>query len=175
MVKKSAEISIFGASKNRPKLLKLIFIPLRHIPDQFCYYVPTFTRFQGVDESSLMRLIGTQVILIGSSTNTTCGTIDSVSLDADLENQTYTVPCPATSEPTLAVFLYDNYKDSTENKGLVIIMRIVEVMIFTSADTAVQEPTETSKKTIRTSYLGDVTGYQQIRDHDFQIRSVPDC
>eukprot|EP00116_Pleurobrachia_bachei_P005013 sb/3465275/ len=84
-------------------------------------------RFLGVNEQSLKRLIGTQVILIGSSTNTTCGTINSVSLDFDLENQTYTVPCPATSEPTLAVFLYDDFKLSDDNGRL--IMRIVEVSV----------------------------------------------
>eukprot|EP00116_Pleurobrachia_bachei_P015131 sb/3475393/ len=35
-----------------------------------------------------------------------------------------------------------------------------------------QEPTETSKQRIRTSYLGHVTGYQPIRDQYFLIRSV---
>eukprot|EP00116_Pleurobrachia_bachei_P018574 sb/3478836/ len=32
-VKKSAEISVFRVSKNRPKFLKLIFIPLRYLLD----------------------------------------------------------------------------------------------------------------------------------------------
>ena len=90
------------------------------------------TRFGGVAESTLKRLKGTQVSLIGPSTNTTCGTIDSVSLDVDLEHQTYTVPCPPTSEPTLAVFLYDALREPTDTAGYLII-RIVEVMIFTSA------------------------------------------
>ena len=34
-----------------------------------------------------------------------------------------------------------------------------------------QEPTESSKKPIRTSYLGQVTVYQPIRDQYFMIRS----
>eukprot|EP00116_Pleurobrachia_bachei_P016585 sb/3476847/ len=37
----------------------------------------------------------------------------------------------------------------------------------------IQEPTETSKQSIRTLYLGHVTGDQPIRDHYFLIRSVP--
>eukprot|EP00116_Pleurobrachia_bachei_P010839 sb/3471101/ len=36
-----------------------------------------------------------------------------------------------------------------------------------------QETTETSKKPIRTRYLGHMTGYQPIRDQYFLIRSVP--
>eukprot|EP00116_Pleurobrachia_bachei_P007386 sb/3467648/ len=35
------------------------------------------------------------------------------------------------------------------------------------------EPTETSKQPIRTRYLGQVTGYQPIRDQYFMIRLVP--
>eukprot|EP00116_Pleurobrachia_bachei_P015159 sb/3475421/ len=38
----------------------------------------------------------------------------------------------------------------------------------------VVEPTEASKQSIRTRYLGHVTGYQPIRDQYFLIRSVPD-
>eukprot|EP00116_Pleurobrachia_bachei_P015444 sb/3475706/ len=37
-----------------------------------------------------------------------------------------------------------------------------------------QGPTDTSKQPIRTRYLGDVTGYQPIRDQYFLIRPVPD-
>ena len=89
------------------------------------------TRFGGVSDTSLKRLKGTQVSLFHeSSARTTCGTINSVSLVADLEHQTYTVPCPATSEPTVAVFLFDGVREPTDNGYLVI--RIVEVMIFTS-------------------------------------------
>eukprot|EP00116_Pleurobrachia_bachei_P019085 sb/3479347/ len=42
-------------------------------------------------------------------------------------------------------------------------------------DIKIAEPTETSKRPIRTRYLGNVTGYQPIRDQYFQIliRSVP--
>eukprot|EP00116_Pleurobrachia_bachei_P018792 sb/3479054/ len=36
-----------------------------------------------------------------------------------------------------------------------------------------QEPTDTSKQPIRTRYLGQVTGYQPIRDQYFLIRPVP--
>eukprot|EP00116_Pleurobrachia_bachei_P019394 sb/3479656/ len=38
---------------------------------------------------------------------------------------------------------------------------------------AIREPTDTSKQPIRTRYLCLVTGYQQIRDEYFLIRSVP--
>eukprot|EP00116_Pleurobrachia_bachei_P016081 sb/3476343/ len=38
--------------------------------------------------------------------------------------------------------------------------------------TSNQEPTETSKQPIRTSYLGHVTGYQPIMDLYFLIRPV---
>eukprot|EP00116_Pleurobrachia_bachei_P016651 sb/3476913/ len=38
-----------------------------------------------------------------------------------------------------------------------------------------KEPTETSNRPIRTSYLGHVTGYQPISDQYSLIRSVPDC
>eukprot|EP00116_Pleurobrachia_bachei_P005786 sb/3466048/ len=37
-----------------------------------------------------------------------------------------------------------------------------------------QEPTETSKQSIRTLYIGHVTGYQPIKDQYFLIRSVPE-
>eukprot|EP00116_Pleurobrachia_bachei_P004072 sb/3464334/ len=37
-----------------------------------------------------------------------------------------------------------------------------------------QEPTDTSKQPIRTRYLGQVTGYQPIRDQYVLIRSVPE-
>eukprot|EP00116_Pleurobrachia_bachei_P009491 sb/3469753/ len=36
-----------------------------------------------------------------------------------------------------------------------------------------REPTETSKQSIRTRYLGHVTGYHPIRHQQFLIRSVP--
>eukprot|EP00116_Pleurobrachia_bachei_P010824 sb/3471086/ len=36
-----------------------------------------------------------------------------------------------------------------------------------------KEPTDTSKQPIRTRYLGQVTGYQPIRDQYFLIRPVP--
>ena len=64
---------------------------------------------------------------MGASKNTTCGTIDSVSLVAELNHQIYTVPCPA--EPTMAVLLYDDVKDSSEYYDK-IIMHLVEVMVF---------------------------------------------
>eukprot|EP00116_Pleurobrachia_bachei_P016425 sb/3476687/ len=40
-------------------------------------------------------------------------------------------------------------------------------------DCVYQEPTDTSEKTIRTRYLGHVTGYEPIRDQHFLIRSIP--
>eukprot|EP00116_Pleurobrachia_bachei_P012266 sb/3472528/ len=43
--------------------------------------------------------------------------------------------------------------------------------IFITADALNQEPTDTSKQPIRTTYLGHVTGYQPIKDHCLLIRS----
>ena len=65
--------------------------------------------------------------LIGATTNTTCGTINSVneSEGASLEAQTYTVPCPPTIEPTLSVFVYDDTFERPYN-----IMNIAEVMVY---------------------------------------------
>ena len=75
----------------------------------------------------IVRLIGTQVSLIGATTNTSCGTIDTVNTTDgySVEAQTYTVPCPATTEPTLAVFVYDNEGDGKWN-----YMNIAEVEIY---------------------------------------------
>ena len=77
------------------------------------------------------RLLGTQVSLIGATTNTTCGTIKSVSPELSLEAQTYTIPCPTTKEPTLAVFLYDNVVEESWDKPRdQMIMNIAEVMVY---------------------------------------------
>ena len=78
------------------------------------------------------RLLGTKVILIGSTTNTTCGTINSVNPSgASLDAQTYKVPCPATREPTLAVLLYDDVMEETKDKNEdKLVMNIAEVVIY---------------------------------------------
>eukprot|EP00116_Pleurobrachia_bachei_P005512 sb/3465774/ len=46
-------------------------------------------------------------------------------------------------------------------------------LVVVSCDIFCQEPTESSKQSIRTRYLGHMTGYQPIREHYFLIRSVP--
>ena len=56
-------------------------------------------------------------------------------------------------------------------RGTVGITRGREVRIDRSK---MQEPTGPSRQPIRACYLGHVTGYQQIRDCYFLVRSVPD-
>ena len=75
------------------------------------------------------RLLGTTVSLIGATSNTTCGTIDSVSDVRSVEAQTYTVSCPATTESTQAVFLYDDVPTFENNKWKNVI-NIAEVMVY---------------------------------------------
>ena len=78
------------------------------------------------------RLLGTQVILIGSTQNTTCGTITSVNPNGtSLSDQTYTVPCPSTEELTEAVFLYDDEMERTHDATYShLIMSIAEVAVI---------------------------------------------
>ena len=77
------------------------------------------------------RLLGTQVSLIGATTNTSCVTINSVSSELSLQAQTYTIPCPTTKEPTLAVFLYDDVmEESWDKPRTYMIMNLAEVRIF---------------------------------------------
>ena len=82
----------------------------------------------------VQRLLGTQVSLIGATTNTTCGTINSVNPDrSSVEAQTYTILCPTTKELTLAVFLYDDVIEESYDKKKGknwIIMNLAEVMVF---------------------------------------------
>ena len=64
-----------------------------------------------------MRLEGTEISLIGTTTNTSCGTIKPNStvyengLGMSQEAQTFTVRCPYTEEPTLFLFVYDDTKN----------------------------------------------------------------
>ena len=83
------------------------------------------------------RLLGTVVSLIGATSNTTCGTINSVNSNFDIytgnseSEQTYTVSCPATTEKTNAVLLSDNVMEEPHDKGQNwVIMNIAEVMIY---------------------------------------------
>ena len=74
------------------------------------------------------RLLGTVVSLIGATSNTTCGTINSVNSNGEsVSDQTYTVFCPATTEKTNAVLLSDNVM---EQPGDDLVMNIAEVMIY---------------------------------------------
>ena len=77
------------------------------------------------------RLLGTQVSLLGATTDTPCGTINSVNSELSLVAQTYTIPCPTTKELTLAVFLYDEvieeYWDKSRDN---LVMEITEVMVY---------------------------------------------
>eukprot|EP00116_Pleurobrachia_bachei_P011162 sb/3471424/ len=75
------------------------------------------------------RLLGTKVSLIGATSKTLCGTINSVSSNGQsLSDQTYTVPCPATTEKTNAVLLSDSVREETFDSG--VIINIAEVMIY---------------------------------------------
>ena len=82
------------------------------------------------------RLLGTKVNLRETSTSTTktlCGTITSVNPDGEsVAAQTYTVHCPATKEPTLAVLLWDDEIGTQD--GTSIFMNLAEVMIFVEED-----------------------------------------
>ena len=45
--------------------------------------------------------------------------------------QTFTVPCPGTAEPTLAVLLYDNVMEETTDKSNNrLVMHIAEVVVY---------------------------------------------
>eukprot|EP00116_Pleurobrachia_bachei_P010218 sb/3470480/ len=78
------------------------------------------------------RLLGTKVSLIGATSTTTCGIINSVNSNGEsVSDQTYTVSCPATTEKTNAVLLSDNVMEETHDKGLNrLVMNIAEVMIY---------------------------------------------
>ena len=78
------------------------------------------------------RLLGTVVSLIGATSNTTCGTINSVNSNGkSVSDQTYTISCPATTEKTTAVLLSDNVMEETSDKGSNrVVMNIAEVMIY---------------------------------------------
>ena len=66
--------------------------------------------------------------LIGATTNTSCGTIDTLRPHKTLEAQTYTLSCPDRIEPTIAVYLYDDKKFAGD--GNKIIMNVQEVYII---------------------------------------------
>eukprot|EP00116_Pleurobrachia_bachei_P012169 sb/3472431/ len=53
------------------------------------------------------RLLGTQVSLLGATTNTTCWTFESLNEGLTEEAQTYTIQCPV-AEKAVAVFIYDD-------------------------------------------------------------------
>eukprot|EP00116_Pleurobrachia_bachei_P006549 sb/3466811/ len=96
-------------------------------------YKSSFFRLAPDGSSSNTRLLGTEVSLIGPTTTTVCGTISSLNPGGtDATAQTYSVPCPAITEPTLAVKLTDNDPSSAEtskNKDK-IIMNIAEVAVY---------------------------------------------
>ena len=78
--------------------------------------------------------------------------------------QIYCIPCLSTtalsSPPTVCI----NISISGTSE--------MDWQTYRHYDKLIQEPTS-SKKPIRTRYLGQVTGYQPIRDQYFLIRSVP--
>eukprot|EP00116_Pleurobrachia_bachei_P004843 sb/3465105/ len=66
---------------------------------------------------------------------------------------------------------------TVENKmgfsAAVQVQRLMKLTVDSSSAANAMEPTDTSKRSIRTRYLGHVTGYQPIRIQYFLIRSVP--
>jgi hypothetical protein len=74
--------------------------------------------------SPLARIAGTEVRLLGATQNTTCGSINSPSGEKNENDQTYTLQCPATEEPTLSVFVIDHNVPSSE------AMHLSEVMVY---------------------------------------------
>eukprot|EP00116_Pleurobrachia_bachei_P004976 sb/3465238/ len=74
------------------------------------------------------RLLGTEITLLGTTTSTTCETINSVKPNGEsIEDQSYSVFCPAATELTITVRLYDGV--ATANSD-VIIMNIAEVIVY---------------------------------------------
>ena len=69
------------------------------------------------------------MILSGATNQTFCGVIASVneSDGASVEAQTYTVHCPATTEPTLSVSLWDEVPATGDRNTK---MNIAEVMVY---------------------------------------------
>ena len=78
------------------------------------------------------RLLGTVVSLIGTTSDTTCGTINSTNPNGlSVSDQTYTVSCPATTEKTIEVLLSDNVMEQTGDKTRNHMnMNIAEVMVY---------------------------------------------
>ena len=64
----------------------------------------------------------------------TCGTINSVNEGASLATQTYTVPCAATTEPTLSVSVWDKVQATGDNKNYKFTMNIAEVMVYSQVN-----------------------------------------
>eukprot|EP00116_Pleurobrachia_bachei_P004286 sb/3464548/ len=74
------------------------------------------------------RLLGTEITLLGTTTTTTCGTINSVNPNAvSIEDHSYFVFCPTATEPSIAVRLYDDVVTSNSD---VIIINIAEVKVY---------------------------------------------
>ena len=74
------------------------------------------------------RLLGTEITLLGTTTSTTCGTINSVNPNGEsIEDQSYSVFCPTATEPSIAVKLYDDVATSNSD---VIVMNIAEVIVY---------------------------------------------
>ena len=79
------------------------------------------------------RLLGTTISLIGASDKTTkCGTINSVNPGgSSVDAQTYTVPCPVTTNRTKAVYLYDDVMEkSGDLERNRLIMNVAEMMVY---------------------------------------------
>ena len=76
------------------------------------------------------RLLGTTVLLVGATSTTTCGSIDTTNQDAtSVEDQTYTIPCSQDTEKTVSVRLEDAL-----GTGNQIVMQIAEVIVVAEGD-----------------------------------------
>ena len=78
------------------------------------------------------RLLGTKVSLIGATINTTCTTINSVNPDGEsLEDQTYMITCPVTTEKTLSVLLFDDVMEQSYDADRSwLFINVAEVIVY---------------------------------------------
>eukprot|EP00116_Pleurobrachia_bachei_P015434 sb/3475696/ len=73
------------------------------------------------------RLLGTTVLLVGSTSTTTCGSIETTNQDAtSVQDQSYTIPCSHDAERTISVRLENN----GQLTGGQIVMQIAEVTVL---------------------------------------------
>ena len=68
----------------------------------------------------------------GATASTICGTIDSLNPNPNsVPDQTYSIPCPEATEPTVSVLLYDDVMEGTGDLSSDwLIMNIAEIIVY---------------------------------------------